>query len=82
MNVPVGILLPDIFCPVPSSRCVRILIVPPVPPEVAAADIVIVPLSELPITSIEFIVVDAGIPVPIIEAPTIKFVVVIFYPLL
>ena len=41
------------------------------------ADIVIVPLWSLPTTSIEDIVVFAGIPVPSIVAPTTSCVVVI-----
>ena len=58
--------------------CVNELIPPVTPPEVAAWEIVIVPSSWSPTTSIESIFVLSGIPVPIIVEPTTKFFVVIF----
>ena len=51
------------------------LIEPVVPPCVATLDIVITPFT--PTVSIEVMVVFAGIPVPLIDAPTTRFAVLI-----
>ena len=65
---------PVIDCPVPSSKCVSNILVPVA---VAAFDMVILPSSSSPTILITVIIVFAGIPVPLIFAPTTKFFVVI-----
>ena len=70
---PVGIFVPVILCPVPSSKCVSNTLVPV---WVALAEIVIEPYS--PVVLMELIKALAWIPVPLIFASTTRCFVLIF----